>query len=61
MAQTKHFHGVAEISYNTKTVGYKTKTGEKVTSEMDNFLFYLGSCRNCANVYDKNKICPSRW
>jgi len=45
----KHFHDVAEISY-------KTKTGEEVTGEMDEFLFYFLSCRNCADVYDKTKF-----
>jgi len=30
----RHFHDVAEMSY-------QTKTGEQVTGEMDEFLFYL--------------------
>jgi len=30
----KHFYNVAEMSY-------KTKIGEEVTGEMDEFLFYL--------------------
>ena len=41
-------------------MSYKTKTGEEVTGETDEFLFYLKFCRSCEDVYDKTKfICLS--
>jgi len=46
----KHFQDVAEMSY-------KTKTGEEVTDETDEFLFRLSLVVIiCVDIYDKTKF-----
>jgi len=45
----KHFHDVAEMSY-------ETKTGEEVTGETDEFLFCLSLVAIVPDVYDKTKF-----
>jgi len=55
----KHFHNVAEMSYKTKTVSCKTKTGEKVTVERNAFLLIFVWLQLCGRL-QQNKIHPSR-
>ena len=48
----KHFHDVSEMSYNART-------GEQVTGETDEFLFYLRLVALCGRLR-QNKIHPSQ-